>query len=296
MRILVAGWFSWEDMGTTAGDLIARDIVCDWLRESGVEFETAVHHQFPFPNAVDWTQADSNRYTDILFVCGPFGNGYPVTNMLQHFSSARLIGVDLSLLDSLENWNPFVLLYERDSSRASNPDITFLAPPPKIPVIGLILAHKQKEYGIKSKHDFVNGMIENFLGSRQLAIIPIDTAILKNQSGLRTEGEIESLISKMDVVITTRLHGTVLALKNGIPVIPVDPIADGAKITLQVKSLNWPILVNSKNITHQILGDALDYCLSSTAKIKAKQCALEAILKLNHMKEKFIREIKELKI
>ena len=52
----------------------------------------------------------------------------------------------------------------------------------------------------------------------------------------------------MDVVITTRLHGTVLALKNGVPVIPIDPIADGAKITLQVKSLNWPLLVNSKNI------------------------------------------------
>ncbi len=135
MRILVAGWFSWEDMGTTAGDLIARDIVCDWLRESRIEFEIAVNPLFPCPNAVDWTKADNNRYSDIIFVCGPFGNGYPVTEMLKHFSNARLIGVDLSLLDSLENWNPFALLYERDSSRASNPDITFLAPPPKIPVI-----------------------------------------------------------------------------------------------------------------------------------------------------------------
>lgn len=294
MRILVAGWFSWEDMGTTAGDLIARDIVCDWLRESGLEFEIAVHQRFPYPDAVDWTQAASDRYTDIIFVCGPFGNGYPVTNMLNHFSSARLIGVDLSLLDSLENWNPFVLLYERDSSRASNPDITFLAPPPKIPVIGLILAHKQKEYGVKSKHESVNKMIENLLDSRQLAIVPIDTAILENQGGLRTEGEIESLISKMDVVITTRLHGTVLALKNGIPVIPVDPIAGGAKISLQVRTLNWPILFNPDNIMDKSLEDALDYCLTFSAKQKAEQCALEAILKLNKIKEKFLKEIKEL--
>ena len=28
MRILVAGWFSFEDMGATAGDIIARDIAC----------------------------------------------------------------------------------------------------------------------------------------------------------------------------------------------------------------------------------------------------------------------------
>lgn len=294
MRILVAGWFSWEDMGTTAGDLIARDIVCDWLRESGIEFEIAVNPLFPYPNAVDWTKAENNRYSDIIFVCGPFGNGYPVTEMLKHFSNARLIGVDLSLLDSLENWNPFTLLYERDSSRASNPDITFLAPSPKIPVIGLILAHKQKEYGIKSKHDIVNKMIYSLLDRRQLAVVPIDTAILKNQGGLRTEGEIESLISKMDVVITTRLHGTVLALKNGVPVIPVDPIAGGAKITIQVKTLNWPVLFNSNNIVDKTLEDALDYCLTFSAKQKAKQCALEAVLHLNKIKENFLKEIKEL--
>jgi len=127
-----------------------------------------------------------------------------------------------------------------------------------------------------------------------LAVVPIDTAILKNQGGLRTQGEIESLISKMDVVITTRLHGTVLALKNEVPVIPVDPIAGGAKITLQVKTLNWPVLFNANDIVDKTLEDALDYCLSITAKQKAKQCALEAVLQLNKIKEKFLKEIKEL--
>ncbi len=137
-------------------------------------------------------------------------------------------------------------------------------------------------------------MIYSLLDNRQLAVVPIDTAILKNQGGLRTQGEIESLISKMDVVITTRLHGTVLALKNEVPVIPVDPIAGGAKITLQVKTLNWPVLFNANDIVDKTLEDALDYCLSITAKQKAKQCALEAVLQLNKIKEKFLKEIKEL--
>jgi len=43
------------------------------------------------------------------------------------------------------------------------------------------------------------------------------------------------------------------------------------------------------------LEDALDYCLTFSAKQKAKQCGLEAVSKLNKIKEKFLKEIKELK-
>ena len=34
VRTLVAGWFSFEDMGATAGDLLARDVACSWLERS----------------------------------------------------------------------------------------------------------------------------------------------------------------------------------------------------------------------------------------------------------------------
>ena len=47
---------------------------------------------------------------------------------------------------------------------------------------------------------------------------------------LRTAEEVESLIARMDVVLTTRLHGLVLALKHGVPVVAIDPIAGGAKL------------------------------------------------------------------
>ena len=50
----------------------------------------------------------------------------------------------------------------------------------------------------------------------------IDTRLdVPNNSGLRTPAEIESLIAAMDVMVTTRLHGTVLALRNGVPAIPL---------------------------------------------------------------------------
>ena len=34
----------------------------------------------------------------------------------------------------------------------------------------------------------------------------------------------------MDAVVTTRLHGTVLAIKNGVPPVVIDPIAGGRKV------------------------------------------------------------------
>jgi exopolysaccharide biosynthesis predicted pyruvyltransferase EpsI len=66
-----------------------------------------------------------------------------------------------------------------------------------------------------------------------MAVIAIDTRLDENRTGLRTAGEVESLIARMDVVLTTRLHGMVLALKNGVPAIAIDSVAGGAKVRRQ---------------------------------------------------------------
>ena len=102
MHILVAGWFSFEHMGNSAGDMIARDTVCNWLREASVTYDVAVADPFPFQGGVNIESADPSKYTDVLFVCGPFGNGSPITEMLARFAQCRLIGVNLTLLHTLE--------------------------------------------------------------------------------------------------------------------------------------------------------------------------------------------------
>lgn len=291
MRVLIAGWFSFDGMGATAGDMIARDIVCQWMKEVNINADVADSSKFPYENGINWRLADPNNYTELLFVCGPFGNGWPVTELLSHFSNCRLIGVNLSLLQSLDIWNPFSLLMERDSSRSNHPDITLYAPPPVIPVTGIILSHKQKEYGNKSLHELANAAIERLLNKVQAAKVPIDTSLLNNSGGLKTSGEIESLIAKMDLVITTRLHGTVLAIKNGIPVIPIDPIAGGAKISLQVKALDWPVLFNAELLDENKLAEAFHYCLTRDARIKAIECATVAVKKIEDLKENFLSQL-----
>jgi hypothetical protein len=291
MRVLIAGWFSFDDMGATAGDIIARDIVSGWLQEINIQADIAGSPLFPVSGGVDWTTVEPAYYTDILFVCGPFGNGWPVTEMLERFAHCRLIGVNLSLMQSLEVWNPFALLLERDSSAKVNPDITLSAPPPAVPVVGIILAHKQKEYGARALHEKANEAIEELLSSLEVARVRIDTALLDNSGGLRTAGEVESLIAKMDLVITTRLHGTVLALKNGVPVIPIDPISGGAKITSQVKCIGWPVLFNASHVNPSVLREAFDYCLTTTAKLKAGECAAFGRSRWLALKGEFMRQL-----
>ena len=40
-KALVAGWFSYEPSDYTAGDLLAADVVCEWLREAGFDIDVA---------------------------------------------------------------------------------------------------------------------------------------------------------------------------------------------------------------------------------------------------------------
>src|SRR5262245_10275754 len=120
MKTLVAGWFSFEDGHATAGDLLARDLACEWLARAGRSYDVAAAP--PFAGGVDWRRADPERYSDVVFVCGPFGQGGLEREFLARFAGRRLVGLNLSMLVPLDRWNPFDRLWERDSSAAARPD------------------------------------------------------------------------------------------------------------------------------------------------------------------------------
>lgn len=278
MRILVAGWFSFELMGASAGDLLARDLVCRWLSEAGFDYDIALAP--PFRDGVKWDQVDPDNYAAVVFVCGPFGNGPPVTEFLPRFAHLPLLGVNLTMLQDLETWNPFDLLLERDSSATVRPDLVFLTHQPTVPVVGLILVHPQAEYRDRGRHQAANQAIEHLIAARELAVVPIDTRLDENKVGLRTPGEVESLIARMDAVVTTRLHGMVMALKNGVPPLVVDPIAGGAKILRQARAIGWETAFTADTLTDDNLRQGLDFCLSAEGSAAATAVYRRAVEKL----------------
>ena len=285
MKCLVAGWFSFEQMGhRPAISCRATSCATGCATQAGlydVARSRAVHR------GVDWRCAEPMKYSDVAFGCGPFGNGDPLISVLDHFKGRRLTGVNLSMLDPLDAWNPFDLLLERDSSAGSKPDLTFLSSAPRVPVVGVILIDNQTEYGKRDRLREANEAIHRLAASRPMAAVPIDTRLDDNKAGLRTPEEVESLIVRMDLVLTTRLHGTVLAIKNGVPAIAVDPVAGGAKIHRQCETIGWPMVLRS-NLTGAAAGISLRVLFDREARAKARACAERAAGKLKAARDRFL--------
>jgi Polysaccharide pyruvyl transferase len=275
VRSLVAGWFSFEQMGASAGDLIARDVVCSCLRAAGRAYDVAL--AAPFEGGETWSSADPAEYSEVIFVCGPFGNGPPLTEFLERFADRPLVGINLSLLEPLHVWNPFDLLLERDSDLTARPDLAFLGGDATVPTAGLVLIGSQPEYGERARHLQAHEVVRRVLGKREIATVEIDTRLDdRNRVGLRTPREVEALIARMDVVITTRLHGMVLALKNGVPAVAIDSVAGGAKVNRQAEALGWPAALEVNGLIDSELERALDWCLTEEARTEARRCRAQA--------------------
>ncbi len=286
MKALIVGWFSFEKCGATAGDLMARDLVGEWLDRAGYNYDVALAP--PFIGGVDWRSVDPKTYSHVVFVCGPFPLDRLTTDFVQYFSCCRLIGLDLSMIEPISDWNPFDILVERDSSVGSHPDITFLSRQAKVPIVGIILVHPQQEYGDKGKHLVAHDAINRLITSREMVVVPIDTGLDPNTTNLRSAAEVESLIARMDLVVTTRLHGTVLALKNGVPAIAIDPISGGAKVLRQTETIGWPLVFTIDSLTDEKLQKAFEYCQTEEARAKARECSERGSKAVEQVRDEFI--------
>lgn len=271
MKVLVTGWFSFEQMGASAGDLLSRDLACKWLEEAGYAYDVAL--AAPFFGGVDWREIPRKSYSHVLFICGPFGNGSPLTEFLLRFKHCHLVGLNLSMLEPLETWNPFDFLLERDSSACSRPDMVFLSHRPLVPIVGTVLIDDQPEYGNRAQHARAHRAIQAFVESNDVSVVPIDTRLDVNRTDQRSPAQIESLIARMDVVLTTRLHGLVLSLKNEVPVVAIDSVSGGAKVSRQASVLGWPGLIGVDDLTEDRLGRLFRFCLTDSAREQARQCA-----------------------
>jgi hypothetical protein len=288
MRVLLVGWFSFENSDSTAGDFLACDVVRRWFEAAGHRCDIAL--AAPFQGGVDLKLVDPGHYSHVVFVCGPFMPNDFEAEFLGRFADCRVVGVNLTLPVPLEVWNPFDFLVERDSSRAAHPDLAFLSAQELVPVAGVCLVEPYDGALV----DVANLAVDRLIASRELAVVPIDTRLDINTSGLRTKAEVESILARMDVVITTRLHGTVLALKNGVPALAIDPEPGGAKIKRQAETIGWPAVFTVDALDDRALREALAYCLSEDARAQARACTTRALAMVEGIGRTFVSSIEAL--
>ena len=287
MRILVAGWFSFEEGHATAGDLLARDVVCDWLRRAEHRFDVAT--AAPFEGGVDIRKVDPKEYSHFIMVCGPFEQGTLERVLLSRFWHCRLIGLNLSMRIPLGEWKPFDYLIERDSSEDAHADLVFASADPHVPVVGVCLVEDYPQGDTRT----ANAAIERLIQAEPAAVIKIDTRLDVNGGGLRNPSEIETLIARVDVLVTTRLHGMVLALKNSVPALVIDPEPGGAKIWKQARKIGWPVVFESSNLVDSKLQECFRYCLTTCAKKIARECGHQAAILARCLENNFLKAIED---
>jgi hypothetical protein len=270
MRVLVTGWPSFVHGEATAGDVLSMMQVASALAADGIPHDLAWSPVFR-PDALTIDGADPRLYSHLVFACGP-AHGQQVRELHERFSDCRRIAVGVSVIDDADPAvRGFHRVLIRDDERRSMRDLASGSGFRTVPVAGVVLAPGQPEYGWRRRHDELHTHLQRWISGQNCAWVPLDTRLDRsNWRHCTTGDEFLSLLSRLDAVLTTRLHGMVLALRAGVPALAVDPIAGTGKVAAQARALEWPACLDA-NATPDALDRWWRWCLSSEGRTRAAE-------------------------
>jgi hypothetical protein len=276
-RILVAGWPSFIDGEATAGDVLAMEAVAAQLGAAGVRYEVAWSPVFQ-PGKRTLADADPARYSHLVFVCGPL-SGRGIEELHRRFAACRRVAIGVSVIDPADPAAAgFHVILARDSPGAPpTGDLAAAVRPPRLPVAGVIQVGEQAEYSGRGRHEAVSMSLASWLPGCGCALLPLETRLDSRDPRLySTPAQLESIVRRLDLVITMRMHGLVLALKHGVPALAVDPVAGGAKVTAQAEAWRWPAVVTpgpAGTVNAGVMDRWRDWCLSAPGRRAARRRA-----------------------
>lgn len=284
-RALVAGHFSFPGGRATFGDVEAMEVVCAWLAEAGIPYEVASNGEDGV-SGPRLLALDPSRYSIFIFVCGPW---YPQKKthawLLKQFGHCLKIGLNLTIAEP--GLAGFDALLARDNPQEHRADLAFARQPERLPVVGVLLVERQAAYGSRQRHLYVKKVFEEYLSSGKVVPLHFDTVIYDNRAGLKSGAAFESLLHKVDVLITNRLHGLVLGLKNNVPVVAVDSVAGGGKVSAQANALGWPVLIPVEELSVEKLDETVQNCLSQNMLPLLEAVRRQAEISLAQTKSEF---------
>ncbi|WP_135817926.1 polysaccharide pyruvyl transferase family protein [Paracoccus liaowanqingii] len=280
-RAILVGHFS------TVGDVEVLRQTEQRLQALGMAYDVTPYTDARLsvdPSWLDRFTLNPARYTHLIVICGPFTPAMAVQHdtIFARFQHCVHIGVNLTMVESLDRFNPFEVLLERDSDRTVRADLSFRETSPSVPVVGICLAGPQREYAGRHRGDLAAAKLRRLIERSGVAFIELDTSVPveTNRFGLSNAAQFEAILGRLDAMLTTRLHGMVLALKNGIPTIAIDPVSGGDKVTRQAGKLGWTEVFDPDLVSDEDLSAALTRCLSKAGRAKACLVKDAAILSL----------------
>ncbi|MFE9246499.1 polysaccharide pyruvyl transferase family protein [Nocardiopsis sp. NPDC006938] len=247
----MAGWFSFLHGEATAGDVGAAEAVGAALRSAGIGHDVAWSPVFR-PGGLSLNEAERRDYSALVFVCGPV-SGEQVRDLHRRFPRCRRVAVGVSVVDPGDPaFLGFDTVLPRDGTGA-RPERDLAPGAPRrgreLPVVGVILAPGQPEYGARAAHDRVHHTLGAWLVSKDCARVSLDTRLDRaDWRHCADPRQFDGLVRRTDLVVTTRLHGLALALRNGVPALAVDPVVHGAKVAAQGWAWDWPVLTVADHV------------------------------------------------
>ncbi|MGP3987646.1 polysaccharide pyruvyl transferase family protein [Streptomyces sp. 3N207] len=260
-RALLTGWFSFVEGEVTAGDVLALRRAEEVVREAGVAYDVAWSPGFrPGEPSLETVRPDA--YDLLLFVCGPCSGPQPAA-LHERFVHCRRVAVGVSVIDPEDPAvRGFHEVIARDGGAAlprltpggapgPSPDLSAGTRPPHPlpPVVATVLTTGQHEYAGRRRHEESARHVTDWLGGQDCARLELETRLDTRDWRLcGTPEQLDAVLARVDLVVTNRLHGMVLALRSGVPAIAVDPVAGGAKVSAQARALGWPAVIPAERL------------------------------------------------
>ncbi|AUI58163.1 polysaccharide pyruvyl transferase family protein [Amycolatopsis sp. BJA-103] len=234
MRALVIGWASLRHGEATPVDVLGMRRVDAALSLAEVPHDLAwgPSHRL---EGLDYEEVDPARYSHVVFVSGAV-RGRQVCEVHRRFAHCHRIAVGVSVADPGDDAvTGFDQVLARDHQGIATPDLSIDSPTDEVLVAGLILARE---------HTAVRSFVTKWVAGIDCGRVPLEPGLaFSDWERCATPDQFASILSHLDVVVTTRLDGLVLGLRAGVPVLAVDPVAGGGALTAQADALGWPALV-----------------------------------------------------
>lgn len=286
-KVLVAGWFSFDEVIATVGDELGAVEVCRWLAAEGVSYDVAwARFMRPLHGGVDWHDVDPAGYSTLVFVSGPLSDQELLRSLTERFASARRVAVNVSVVDPAG-----CALFDDVVTRDGRVDPALSAPVDSRPVVAVAFAPYQEEYGRRSRAVEVRAAIENWLADRALPWFAVDMDLF-DMAHIRVPAQPVSLLARADVVLSMRLHALVLGLAAGVPVIACDPITGGAKVSAQAAALDWPLVLGAEDVHAEALDRMLAGALDGGTAAEIDRCRTRGLRALDGVRAEVLAALK----
>lgn len=272
-RTLLTGWFSFPHGEATAGDVLALRHVQARLELAGIPYDIAWSPRSHL-GTLSLEDTDPRRYGRLLFVSGPVHGGQ-ITALHERFEHCYRVAVGVSTLDPADPaLSGFHRVVNRDGPGTLRGRVDLAASAPAeepVPVAGVVLTGGQREYGA-APHGRVAEVLTSWLVGKDCARLELDTRLdTRDWRRNATCGQYLSVVERLDVVVTDRPHGLVLALRSGVPALAVDPVAGGARVAAQARVCRWPAVLEPEDVSPRLLDHWWSWCLGRGRELAAER-------------------------